>query len=123
MELSSITTARTIGQSNYAPEPAGRASARNLSADTAAAPQKLGQTPKKPDSVILEQAVESANKVLASKTSNELHFAIDKDTGITVVKLTNRQSGETILQFPSEAMLQIAKGIDHATGSIIQRQA
>jgi len=60
---------------------------------------------------------------LAEKTSNELHFAVEKGTGLSVVKLISRKSGETILQFPSEAMLQIAKGIDQVTGAIIQRKA
>jgi flagellar protein FlaG len=71
----------------------------------------------------LQQAVDASNKVLAAKTSNELHFAMEKGTGLSVVKLINRQSGETVLQFPSEAILQIAKGIDQVTGAIIQRKA
>lgn len=124
MELNSITTNRSVGQPNYAPPvPTERTSVRNLPVDATQSSQKLGQTRNKPDAATLEQAVESTNKVLASKTSNELHFAIEKGTGMTVVKLMNRQSGETILQFPSEAMLQIAKGIDQVTGAIIQRKA
>lgn len=71
----------------------------------------------------LQQAVDASNKVLAAKTSNELHFAMEKGTGLSVVKLISRQSGETVLQFPSEAILQIAKGIDQVTGVIIQRKA
>jgi flagellar protein FlaG len=77
----------------------------------------------KPSDAALQQAVDASNKVLESKTSNELHFAIEKGTGINVVKLISRNTGETLLQFPSEAMLQIAKGIDQVTGAIIQRKA
>jgi uncharacterized FlaG/YvyC family protein len=36
--------------------------------------------------------------------------------------LINRQTGDTVLQFPSEAMLQIAKGIDQVTGAIVQQK-
>ncbi|OIP19473.1 MAG: hypothetical protein AUK50_04555 [Comamonadaceae bacterium CG2_30_57_122] len=60
---------------------------------------------------------------MASKTSNELHFAVEKGTGLAVVSLINQKTGETLLQFPSEAMLEIAKGIDQVTGAIIQRKA
>jgi flagellar protein FlaG len=71
----------------------------------------------------LQQAVEQANKVLEAKTSNELRFTVDKSTGLSVVKMINQQTGETLLQFPSEAMLQIAKSIDRVTGAIIRKQA
>jgi len=67
--------------------------------------------------------VEQANKVLEVKTSNELRFSIDKSTHIPVVKMINQKTGETLLQFPSEAMLQIAKSIDQVTGAIIRKQA
>ena len=76
-----------------------------------------------PSDAALQQAVDASNKVLESKTSNELHFAVEKGTGINVVKLISRNTGETLLQFPSEAMLQIAKSIDQVTGAIIQRKA
>lgn len=41
--------------------------------------------------------------MLATKTCNELRFGIEKGTGLSVVRLINSQSGETVLQFPSEA--------------------
>lgn len=77
----------------------------------------------KPSDNELQQAVDQANQVLEVKTSNELQFSVDKSTGISVVKMINQKSGETILQFPSEAMLKIAKSIDQSTGGIIRKQA
>jgi len=71
----------------------------------------------------LQQAVEQANKVLESKTSKELQFSVDKSTGISVVKMINQQTGETLLQFPSDAMLQIAKYIDQQTGALVSKKA
>jgi flagellar protein FlaG len=85
--------------------------------------EAIQRTSTKPSSAELQQAIEASNRVLAAKTSNELHFAMEKGTGLSVVRLINRQSGETVLQFPSEAMLQIARGIDQVTGAIIQRKA
>lgn len=70
----------------------------------------------------LQQAVDQANKVLESKTSKELQFSVDKSTGIPVVKMINQQTGETLLQFPSDAMLQIAKYIDQTTGALVSKK-
>ncbi|MDR3372033.1 flagellar protein FlaG [Rhodoferax sp.] len=89
-------------------------------ATVVSAESKQTQTP---TAVELQQAVEQANKVLKAKTSNELQFSVDKSTDITVVKMVNQQTGETLLQFPSEAMLQIARSIDRVTGAIIRKQA
>lgn len=103
------------------------ASSRASGQSTPASPEELAKTTAvkaaKPSDAALQQAVDASNKVLESKTSNELHFAVEKGTGINVVKLISRNTGETLLQFPSEAMLQIAKGIDQVTGAIIQRKA
>ncbi|MDD5478605.1 flagellar protein FlaG [Rhodoferax sp.] len=123
MEISSIPSVRASVQPSNAPEPVAHASTRQARTAPSESTPQSDQTLKKPDTATLEQAVESTNKVLASKTSNELQFTIDKDTSLKVVKLMNRLSGETILQFPSEAMLQIAKSIDQATGALVQRKA
>ena len=85
--------------------------------------QSSEEKAKKPTEAGLQHAVDQANKVLETKTSNELHFSIEKGTGISVVKMTNRQSGETIMQFPSEAMMAIARSIDQVTGAIISQKA
>jgi flagellar protein FlaG len=107
--LPAAASSRTTGQSTPAPSE----ELAKIAAMKAA----------KPSDAALQQAVDASNKVLESKTSNELHFAVEKGTGINVVKLISRNTGETLLQFPSEAMLQIAKSIDQVTGAIIQRKA
>ena len=93
-----------------------------LAAKAALVPTQSGRT-LTPTAVELQQAVDQANKVLQAKTSNELQFSVDKSTDIAVVKMINQQTGETLLQFPSEAMLQIARSIDRVTGAIIRKQA
>lgn len=123
MDLTSIAATRTVVHQNYAPTPVAGATAHDLPTPAAEAVKAAEQPAPKPDAAMLQQAVDASNKVLASKTSNELHFAIEKGTGLAVVTLINQKSGETILQFPSEAILQIAKGIDQVTGAIIQRKA
>lgn len=93
-----------------------------LAAKAAVVPAQSGKTPT-PTAAELQQAADQANKVLQAKTSNELKFSVDKSTDIPVVKMINQQTGETLLQFPSEAMLQIARSIDRVTGAIIREQA
>ncbi len=124
MELTSVTASSTLARQSYTPAPSARATSSDRPAPTAPTSAKLDPSgSKKTNLSELQQAVDNSNKVLESKTSNELHFAIDKGADMTVVKLINRESGDTILQFPSEVMLQIAKGIDQVTGAIIQRKA
>ena len=122
MDISSISVNNALGIQGIAPASV-RASTPATSAPKVDATAPVERSPQKPSDLALQQAVDLSNKVLESKTSNELHFAIEKGTGLNVVKLISRQSGDTILQFPSEAMLQIAKGIDQVTGAIIRQKA
>lgn len=71
----------------------------------------------------VRQAVDQANRALVNKASNELRFTIEEGTGISVIKLIDRQTGDAIMQFPSQVMLEIAKTIDQLTGAIIKRKA
>jgi flagellar protein FlaG len=123
VNLTSIAANSTLAHPGYTPAASARPATPDLPAPTVDATKKVERQLKEPSPLALQQAVDASNKVLESKTSNELHFAVEKGTGIAVVKLINRQSGETILQFPSEAMLQIAKGIDQVTGALIQQKA
>jgi flagellar protein FlaG len=47
-----------------------------------------------------------------SVVTPELEFSVDESSGRSMVKVTDRTTHEVIRQFPSEEMLQIAKGID-----------
>jgi flagellar protein FlaG len=124
MSLTSIGTS-TAGARPVVTPAAAVSATSNHPATPATPPEQATarHSPSKSTAAELQQAIEASNKVLAAKTSNELQFAMERDTGLSVVKLINRQSGETVLQFPSEAILQIAKGIDQVTGAIIQRKA
>jgi len=123
MDITSVSSINTLTRQSYAPAPAARVAATDYSLPSVDAVKSIGQPIQKASAVDIQKAVDASNKVLQSKTSNELHFAIEKGTGLAVVKLISRQSGETILQFPSEAMLQIAKGIDQVTGALLQQKA
>jgi len=123
MSLTPIATPTTVARAVVTPA-AGLAAKSLPSAKPMVESEKAAaqHSPSKSTAAELQQAIEASNKVLATKTSNELHFAMEKGTGMTVVKLINRKTGDTVLQFPSEAMLQIAKGIDQVTGAIVQQK-
>lgn len=78
---------------------------------------------RQPTQTAVQQAVDAANKALANKPSSQLQFALEKGTGISVIKLIDLQTGDAIMQFPSQAMLEIAKTIDQVTGAIIRQKA
>ena len=70
----------------------------------------------------LKDAADKANEFVKS-INQELQFSVDKDTGQTVVKVMDKQSGDVIRQIPSEEMLELAKAMDTIQGLIIRKQA
>ncbi len=71
----------------------------------------------------VRKAVEAANRALQARSNNELQFYLEPETGLSVVKLIERETNTTIMQFPSEEMLQVARSIDRFNGSIIRKTA
>ena len=66
----------------------------------------------------INSALQQANKNL------ELSISVDKATNKQIVKLTDKDTGDTLLQYPSEAVLAIAQGIDEfQQGLLLKQQA
>jgi flagellar protein FlaG len=74
----------------------------------AAKEQDLPPKAGKPSQDELEQAVTKANSFLQS-VQRGLQFRIDKDTNVTVVKVVDSESGETVRQIPAEETLAMLK--------------
>jgi flagellar protein FlaG len=56
------------------------------------------------------------------KLNPALAFVVDKDTGKALIQLTDRATKEVILQFPTEAALQITKALDRfQKGQLVNR--
>jgi flagellar protein FlaG len=68
----------------------------------------------------LSDAVDKANEFIMTM-NQELNFSVDKDTGKTVVKVIDKQTGDVIRQIPSKEMLEIAKALDTINGLIIRK--
>lgn len=71
----------------------------------------------------LSNAVSNINQAMRLSNRN-LQFSVDPDTKMTVVKLTDTETGEVIRQFPSEEALAIAHSIDNfQQGLLLKQQA
>lgn len=53
---------------------------------------------------------------------NQLTFAVDRDSGRTLVKIVNRETNELIKQIPAEEVLRIAKVIDTLKGLLFDQK-
>ena len=116
----------------YAPQSQGVASQGSVAARRAQTPQEVaassGVTPGQPGSrpqptpEELTQAVQQIQNVLP-EMARSLQFSIDKDLGVAVVKVIDKDSNKVIRQIPSEEVLQISKALDKLQGLLVKQQA
>ena len=70
----------------------------------------------------VQQAMKQVAEMVQAQASN-LQFSIDKETGITVVKVVDTQTQEVIRQIPAQEMIDIAHSIEKAQGLLVQQKA
>ena len=70
----------------------------------------------------LKKAAEELNKKF-DMLNSQLKIEIDKDTGIKVAKIIDKETNEVIRQIPPEAVLKIAKYLDEITGLLFEGRA
>lgn len=58
----------------------------------------------------LRSAVRDINSFVQTQQRN-LEFSVDEDTGMTVVKVVDPQTGDVIRQIPSEVALNLARAL------------
>lgn len=75
-----------------------------------------------PSTEQLNQAVKQIQEMI-KQTASSLQFSIDKDSGVTVVKVVETESKKVIRQIPSEEVLAIAKALDKLQGLLLKQQA
>lgn len=76
-----------------------------------------------PSREAVEKAIESVKKVIEPAVANNLEFAVDKETGKTVVSVTDAETGEMIRQIPSKELIEIAKSLDKLQGLLLRQEA
>jgi len=63
-----------------------------------------------PESADIEQAVTEINEYIQS-IQRDLHFSVDEDSGLTVVRVRDKESGELIRQIPEDIFLSLAHNL------------
>jgi flagellar protein FlaG len=113
------------------------ASPSATAARTAAAPAAALNSPVKPsdgtqpapsDAVQPTATVEQVRNAVAqvqkayAPLAQDLHFAIDKDTGKMVVKLVDAKTNTVLRQIPSDEILSMAKALDRMQGLLVNQK-
>ena len=79
---------------------------------------KAVATTQAPTSNQIAQAVKQMNDAFTQRGQNiYATISIDKATGIDVVKIVDKETNETIVQYPSKAILEAAQALQHPQGS------
>lgn len=123
MTINIANLANSPGMATAPPVSATPSSRQSETENQGKIENKASPAQSQPSRQSVEKAVNAANQAMANKPSNELRFSIDDDTGISVIKLLDQKTGETIQQIPSKQMLEIAKYLDQVTGSLIKQKA
>lgn len=75
------------------------------------------------DSERLQGLVDQVNKALSTHTSN-LKFTVAEGTDVRVVRIEDTQTGKLIRQFPSEAVVALARALgDSKQGTMLEERA
>lgn len=98
------------------------ASARTAGAESAKAIVAANEAPaSRPLSKTeLKNSVEAINRFL--ENNSEVHFSIDDDSGVSVIKVIDTETKEVLRQFPSEQSLEIGKNLT-TKGLLIDSEA
>jgi len=108
-EISSIASIKALSS-------AAKNSRQVAKPDVASLPDNGGQTlpvngkqqpPEAAKTVEVRQAVSEINDIVQS-VQRDLSFNMDEDSGKTIIKVVDTESGELIRQIPSEEVLAIA---------------
>lgn len=70
----------------------------------------------------VQQAVEKIQQT-TEELAHNLQFSIDKDTGITVIKVMDSQTQEVIRQIPTEEAVSLARTLDKVKGLLFSDKA
>jgi len=108
-EISSIASIKALSS-------AAKNSRQVAKPDVASLPEKGGQAlpvngkqqpPETANTVEVRQAVSEINEIVQS-VQRDLSFNMDEDSGKTVIRVVDTESGELIRQIPSKEVLAIA---------------
>ncbi len=74
------------------------------------------------DPAVLQQVAEALTQHIGTAGQN-LQFSVDRDTGKTVLRVTDAESGTLLRQIPGDEALAIARILDRMQGMLIRQKA
>lgn len=77
--------------------------------------------PRAPTKTELKNSVDAINRFL--QDNSEVHFSIDEDSGLSVVKVIDTETKKVLRQLPSEQSLEIGKNLGSLKGMLIDSEA
>lgn len=81
-----------------------------------------GPTNQKPDASTVKQAAEAINSQLRQMSKN-IRFSLDEESGSTIVKVVDSDTGQTIRQIPSEEAIRIQHSLERLQGVLLKHEA
>ncbi|EAR20643.1 flagellar protein FlaG [Nitrococcus mobilis] len=72
-----------------------------------------------------ESIAEAAQKVrdFLQVAQRNLEFSVDKESGVTIIRVLNAATGELVRQIPPDEVLDIAERLDQPEGVLLRGQA
>ena len=87
--------------------------------------ENSAEQPVKPLELNREQLEMMAQKLqdFVGSLNRGLEFSVDEDSGRDVIKVIDRNSGETVRQYPSEEVLDLVASLSDAAGTFVNIKA
>lgn len=86
------------------------------------AAEQARRIPGQAERVELERAAARLNALMAQKRIG-IEFSIDDESGRTILRVIDADSGELLRQYPARHILAIARQIEQFTGLLVQTRA
>lgn len=118
MDIQSVTNSAAVSQLVVG-NPAVSGGVSQGVSQAAAQPAAASPTPVTLDQA--QQAVDVVNKVVQIFNS-DVEFAVDKQTGINLVKVIDKDTDEVIRQLPIEAVVDFARTLDSLQGLLVKQR-
>lgn len=114
MKLPSIAPASALTDA-APPQPAAPADVADSRPPPAAAPVAV-------DPKVLQQLADKLSQTIGM-TGQQVQFSVDSDTGKTVLRVTDAESGAVLRQIPGDEALSMARILDKMQGVLIRQKA
>lgn len=103
-----------------------KSSSDNIASSEVAGSNRVGKPTEEkkesaPSATQVHQAMDALQKAVAPH-AQELTFSVDKETGISVIKITDTTTDTVVRQIPSKEALEMAKDLEKSQGLLLNQK-